>query len=136
MSDAMESLINLATGIVAFIALSVAARPADNKHQFGHDKAEYFSSIIEGTLIVLASLDIIYTAINRIYNPQPLEALNLGMALSVLATIINLVTSKILLHYGKKHNSITLEADAHHLMTDVWTTIGIILGILLVKVTN
>ena len=136
MSDAMESFINLIAGIIAFISLTIAARPADTKHPFGHNKAEYFSSIIEGTLIVLAAIGIIYTGINRIYHPQPLDELNLGMALSVLATIINLVTSRILLHYGKKHNSITLEADAHHLMTDVWTTVGIIIGIFLVKITH
>jgi cation diffusion facilitator family transporter len=136
MSDAMESLINLIAGIIAFISLTIAARPADAKHPFGHDKAEYFSSIIEGLLIVIAAFGIIYTAVNRIYHPQPLEELNIGMALSILATLINLATSRILLHYGKKHNSITLEADAHHLMTDVWTTVGIIIGIVMVKITN
>ena len=136
MSDAMESFINLIAGIIAFISLTIAARPADTKHPFGHNKAEYFSSIIEGTLIVLAAVGIIYTAINRLYHPQPLEELNIGIVLSVLATLINLGTSRILLHYGKKHNSITLEADAHHLMTDVWTTVGIIVGILMVKITN
>jgi cation diffusion facilitator family transporter len=136
MSDAMESFINLIAGIIAFISLTIAARPADAKHPFGHDKAEYFSSIIEGLLIVLAAFGIIYTAINRIYHPQPLEALNIGMGLSIFATLINLATSRIMLHYGKKHNSITLEADAHHLMTDVWTTVGIIAGIIMVKITN
>lgn len=136
MSDAMESLINLAAGIVAFIMLTIASRPPDVEHPFGHDKAEYFSSLFEGVLIVIAALGIGYTAINRLYHPRPLESLNVGMLLSVLATLINLVTSRILLHYGKKHNSITLEADAHHLMTDVWTTVGIIAGIFLVKVTH
>ena len=136
MSDAMESLINLAAGIVAFIMLTIASRPPDAEHPFGHDKAEYFSSLIEGVLIVLAALGIVYAAINRIYHPQPLQALNMGMVLSVLATLINLVTSRILLYYGRKHNSITLEADAHHLMTDVWTTVGIIVGIFLVKLTH
>lgn len=102
MSDAMESFINLIAGIIAFISLTIAARPADTKHPFGHNKAEYFSSIIEGTLIVLAAVGIIYTAINRLYHPQPLEELNIGIVLSVLATLINLGTSRILLHYGKK----------------------------------
>lgn len=136
MSDAMESLINLAAGIVAFSMLIIAARPPDKEHPFGHDKAEYFSSLIEGVLIVIAAIGISYTAINRIYHPQPLSELNTGMMLSVLATIINLVTARILLHYGRKHNSITIEADSQHLMTDVWTTVGIIVGIFLVKLTN
>ena len=136
LSDAMESLVNLVAGIVAFVALSIASRPADKEHPFGHDKAEYFSSLIEGILIVLAAVAIIYTAINRIYHPLPLEDLNVGMALSLIATLINFVTARIMLHYGKKHNSISLEADAHHLMTDVWTTVGIIVGIVLVKFTN
>jgi cation diffusion facilitator family transporter len=136
MSDALESFINLAAGIVAFIMLTIAVRPPDKEHPFGHDKAEYFSSLIEGVLIVLAAIGIVYAAINRIYHPQPLEELNLGMMLSIVATLINLVTARILLHYGRKHNSITLEADSRHLMTDVWTTVGIIIGIILVKVTN
>jgi cation diffusion facilitator family transporter len=136
LSDAMESFINLAAGIVAFVMLTIAAKPPDKEHPFGHDKAEYFSSLIEGVLIVLAAIGIVYAAINRIYHPQPLDELNIGMALSILATIINFVVSRILLHYGRKHNSITLEADAHHLMTDVWTTVGIVIGIVLVKFTN
>ena len=136
MSDAIESLINLAAGIVAFIMLTVAARPPDKEHPFGHDKAEYFSSLIEGILIVLAAIGISFAAINRIYHPQPLGSLNLGLMFSVIATIINLITARILLYYGRKHNSITLEADSDHLMTDVWTTIGIIAGIFLVKLTN
>lgn len=136
MSDAMESFINLAAGIVAFRMLTIAVRPPDEEHPFGHDKAEYFSSLIEGVLIVLAAVGIVYAAINRIYHPQPLEDLGVGMLLSVGATLINLATARILLYYGRKHNSITLEADSHHLMTDVWTTVGIILGIVLVKFTN
>lgn len=136
LSDAMESFINLAAGIVAFVMLTIAAHPPDKEHPFGHDKAEYFSSLIEGVLIVLAAIGIIYAAVNRIYHPRLLEDLNIGMALSLFATLINFVTSRILMHFGKKHNSITLEADAHHLMTDVWTTIGIVIGIILVKLTN
>lgn len=135
-SDAMESFVNLAAGIVAFIMLTIAARPPDKEHPYGHQKAEYFSSLIEGVLIVLAAVGILYAAVNRIYHPQPLQELNIGMALSVLATGINFVAARILLHYGRKHNSISLEADSRHLMTDVWTTVGIITGILLVKITN
>jgi len=136
LSDAMESFINLAAAIVAFRMLIIAARPPDKEHPFGHEKAEYFSSLIEGVLIVLAAIGIIYAAINRLYHPLPLEELNLGMALSLLATLINLVTARILLYFGKKHNSITLEADAQHLMSDVWTTVGIVIGIILVKFTG
>lgn len=136
LSDAMESGINLIAGIVAFYSLTVAARPADKEHPFGHDKAEYFSSLTEGVLIVLAAFGIAYTAINRLYHPQPLQALDYGMLLSVVATIINFITSRVLLYFSKKHNSITIEADAHHLMTDVWTTVGIIAGIFLVKITG
>ncbi len=136
MSDAMESGINLIAGIVAFYSLTVAARPADKEHPFGHDKAEYFSSLAEGVLIVIAAFGIAYAAINRLYHPQPLESLDYGMLLSVAATVINLITARILLYYSKKYNSITIEADAHHLMTDVWTTVGIIAGIFLVKLTG
>lgn len=136
LSDAMESFINLAAGILAFVMLTIAARPPDKEHPFGHDKAEYFSSLIEGVLIVLAAIGIVYAAINRMYHPRQLDELNMGMLLSFLASLINLATSRILLHYGRKHNSITLEADSQHLMTDVWTTVGIIFGILLVKLTN
>lgn len=136
MSDAMESLVNLVAGIVAFVALTIASRPADREHPFGHDKAEYFSSLIEGVLILLAAVGIIYSAINRLYHPRPLEDLGYGMALSILATSINFATARVLLHYGKKHDSITLEADAHHLMTDVWTTLGIVAGIVMVKFTS
>jgi cation diffusion facilitator family transporter len=136
MSDAMESFINLAAGIVAFVMLTIAARPPDKEHPFGHDKAEYFSSLIEGVLIVIAAIGIAYAAIDRIYHPKPLEELGIGMVLSVIATLINFATARILLHYGKKYNSITIESDAHHLMTDVWTTVGIIVGIGLVKFTN
>lgn len=136
MSDALESGINLLAAVVAFYSLSVAARPADKEHPFGHEKAEYFSSLTEGVLIVLAALGIAYAAINRIYNPKPLESLNYGMLLSVVATLVNLVTARVLLYFSKKYNSITIEADAHHLMTDVWTTVGIVLGIFLVKFTG
>lgn len=136
LSDAMESFINLAAGIVAFVMLTIAAHPPDKEHPFGHDKAEYFSSLIEGVLIVLAAVGIIYAAVNRIYHPRILEELNIGIVLSISATLINYMSSRILMYFGKKHNSITLEADAHHLMTDVWTTLGIVAGIILVKLTN
>lgn len=136
MSDALESGINLLAAVVAFYSLTVAARPADREHPFGHEKAEYFSSLAEGVLIILAAFGIAYAAINRIFFPQPLESLGFGMLLSVGATVVNLVTARVLLYYSKKHNSITIEADAHHLMSDVWTTVGILVGIFLVKLTG
>jgi cation diffusion facilitator family transporter len=132
----MESFINLGAAIVAYIMLTIAAHPPDKEHPFGHDKAEYFSSLIEGVLIVIAAIGIVWAAINRIYHPRLLQELNIGMVLSLLATLINFITARTLLFYGRKHNSITLEADARHLMTDVWTTIGIIIAVLLVKFTN
>lgn len=136
LSDAMESFINLIAGVVAFVLLKIAFRPPDKEHPFGHDKAEYFSSLIEGSLIILAAAGIGYAAIARIINPKPLGELNVGMLFSVVATIINLVTARVLLFYGRKHKSITIEADARHLMTDVWTTVGILIGILVVKFTG
>jgi len=136
LSDAMESIINLVAGIVAFLMLKIAFNPPDKEHPFGHDKAEYFSSLIEGSLIIIAAIGIGIAAINRIIHPKPLEELNLGMVFSVFATLINLVTARILLYHGRKYKSITLEADARHLMTDVLTTVGILLGILIVKFTN
>ncbi len=102
LSDAMESFINLAAGIVAFAMLKIAANPPDKEHPFGHDKAEYFSSMIEGVLIVLAAIGIIYAAVNRIYHPRLLEELNIGVALSLSATLINFITSRILMYSGTK----------------------------------
>jgi len=117
---------------MALWMLTLAALPADDDHAHGHGKAEYFSSAFEGFLILLAALSIGYTAVDRIFNPQPLEAVGAGLLVSVVASAINFATARILLEVGKKHNSITLEADAHHLMTDVWTSAGVIGGVGLV----
>jgi cation diffusion facilitator family transporter len=116
--------------------LSLAALPADDNHAHGHGKAEYFSSAFEGFLILLAAIGIAYAAIERLLNPQPLEAVGIGLAVSVVASIINLATARILMDVGRKANSITLEADAHHLMTDVWTSAGVIAGVGLVWATG
>jgi cation diffusion facilitator family transporter len=132
LSDAIESFVNLAGAIMALWMLTLAALPADDDHAHGHGKAEYFSSAFEGFLILLAALSIGYTAVDRIFNPQPLEAVGAGLLVSVVASAINFATARILLEVGKKHNSITLEADAHHLMTDVWTSAGVIGGVGLV----
>ncbi len=129
LSDALESFVNLAGAMMALAMLSLAAMPADEHHAHGHGKAEYFSSAFEGFLILVAAVGIAYAAIERLLNPQPLEAVGIGLAVSVIASVINLATSRILMGVGKKYKSITLEADAHHLRTDVWTSAGVILGV-------
>lgn len=135
-SDALESCVNLVAAIIALFMITLAEKPPDEKHKFGHNKAEYFSSAIEGGLIVLAAFSIIRSAIPRIIHPQPLENVGLGLLVAVLASMINLVASIILVKNGKKHNSITLEADGKHLMTDVVTSGGVLLGIGLIKLTG
>lgn len=136
LSDAIESFVNLAGAMMALWMLTLAALPADDDHAHGHSKAEYFSSAFEGLLILLAALSIGYTAIERLLNPQPLEAVWVGLIVSVVASIINFATARILLSAGRQHNSITLEADAHHLLTDVWTSVGVIVGVALVSLTG
>ena len=132
LSDAIESFVNLAGALIALWMLTLAAQPADAAHPHGHGKAEYFSSAFEGFLIVLAAFSIGYAAVMRLLEPQPLEAVGVGLVVSVIASIINFATAGVLMRVGKKHNSITLEADAHHLMTDVWTSAGVIAGVGLV----
>lgn len=136
LSDALESVVNLAAALVALYALKLILRPADERFNFGFSKAEYFASGFEGGMILLAAVAIIITAIPRLINPVPLEQIGLGLVISVIATIINLAVALILLKAGKQYNSITLEADAKHLMTDVWTTVGVLVGIALVQVTG
>jgi cation diffusion facilitator family transporter len=136
LSDALESLVNLVAAIVALIVLTVAARPPDEDHAYGHDKAEYFSSGVEGGLILIAAASIAYAAIGRIRDPQPIEQAGLGLAISVVASGINLVVARILLQAGRHYHSITLEADAHHLMTDVWTSVGVVVGVAAVALTG
>lgn len=129
LSDALESLINLVAAVIVLVTLSVAARPPDDNHAYGHDKIEYFSSGAEGIMILLAAFSIAYTAWERLWHPEPLQQLDLGIAVSVFASLINLLVARILIAVGRSRHSITLEADGKHLMTDVWTTIGILLGI-------
>lgn len=136
LSDALESFVNLAGAMMALAMLSLAAMPADDNHAHGHGKAEYFSSALEGFLILIAAVGIGYAAIDRLFNPQPLEAVGIGLAVSVIASVINLATSRILMSVGRKHKSITLEAGAHHLLTDVWTSAGVIVGVGLVWATG
>jgi cation diffusion facilitator family transporter len=136
LSDAIESFVNLAGAIMALWMLTLAALPPDDDHAHGHGKAEYFSSAFEGFLILLAAVSIGYTAIDRLMNPQPLQAVAIGLLVSVVASVINFATARTLMRVGRAHNSITLEADAHHLMTDVWTSAGVIVGVGLVWLTG
>jgi len=136
LSDAIESFVNLAGALMALGMLSVAARPADESHAYGHTKAEYFSSAFEGFLILGAAVWIAVEAIERLFNARPVQAATIGLGVAVLATIVNFVTARILMTAGRKSRSITLEADAHHLLTDVWTSIGVIVGVALVWLTD
>jgi cation diffusion facilitator family transporter len=136
LSDAIESLVNLVGGIMALAMLTIAARPADEDHPYGHSKAEYFSSGVEGSLILLAAVSIGYAAVGRLIAPKPLEQVGLGLAVSVLASLVNLVVALLLLRVGRKRNSITLEANAQHLLTDVWTSVGVVLGVGAVALTG
>lgn len=136
LSDAIESLVNLAGALMALTMLTIAARPADHDHVYGHSKAEYFSSVTEGALIFGAALAIIAAAVQKLFQPRPLEQLGVGLAISVTAASLNFLVARILLNAGRQRHSITLEADAHHLMTDVWTSIGVLLGVALAGITG
>jgi cation diffusion facilitator family transporter len=136
LSDALESVVNLAAAIVALIVLGIAHKEPDEEHAYGHGKAEYLSSGLEGGLILVAAVSIIYTAVPRLFDPAGIDQIGLGIAASVTASIINLLVARILLRAGKTYESITLEADARHLITDVLTTGGVIIGILAVSITG
>jgi cation diffusion facilitator family transporter len=129
LSDALESLANLVAAVVALIALSVAVRPADEDHAYGHTKAEYFSSGFEGALILIAAASIVVAAIQRLFNPLPIRDPGLGLAITAVATVVNLGVARVLFRAGRRHESIALEADAQHLMSDVWTSLGVIVGV-------
>ena len=136
LSDALESLVNLASAIMALVMLTIAARPPDESHVYGHSKAEYFASVTEGILILGASIGIISAAINRLLQPQEMEQLGLGLGVSVAASAINFTVARVLLRAGRVRRSITLEADSHHLMTDVWTSVGVIGGVAMAGLTG
>jgi len=136
LSDAAESIINLVAAVIAFAALLIAARPADETHPYGHEKIEYFSSGVEGTLILFAAVGIMYSGIHRLLHPQTLNDLDLGLAIGLGASAINFIVARILLASAKRHDSITLEADARHLLTDVWTSVGVVAGLLIVRLTG
>jgi cation diffusion facilitator family transporter len=136
LSDALESFVNLAAAAMMLVMITVAARPPDERHAFGYDKAEYFASGAEGALILLAAAAIGWAAARRLLHPQPLERAGLGLVISVLASAVNLGVARVLLAAGRRHHSIALEADGHHLMTDVWTSAGVVAGIGLVAATG
>jgi cation diffusion facilitator family transporter len=136
LSDALESLVNLVGALMALAMLTIAARPADEDHDFGHSKAEYFSSGVEGTLILLAAAAILVAAIPRLITPSPIEQVGLGLAVSVAASLVNLFVAQVLLRAGRQHHSITLEANSRHLMTDVWTSVGVLAGVGAVALTG
>jgi len=136
LSDAIESFVNLAGALMALGMLTLAAMPADDGHAHGHTKAEYFSSAFEGFLILVAAVWIAVEAVGRLLDPRPVQLAAIGLGVAVLATIVNFLTARILLRVGRESRSITLEADAHHLFTDVWTSVGVIVGVALVWVTG
>jgi cation diffusion facilitator family transporter len=132
LSDAMESLVNLTAAIVALIALRVAERPADHNHDFGHGKAEYLSAGVEGGMVFLAAAAIVWTSVRRLMDPVPLDRPALGLALSAVAGLMNLAVGIALIRAGHANRSVVLEADGRHLLTDVWTTAGVLVGVTLV----
>ena len=136
LADAAESVVNLVAAIVALIVLKVAARPADASHNFGHTKAEYFSAAVEGVMIFVAAISIVVLALQRLLSPQSLESVGVGLMISVAASVLNGAVALVLIRAGKRHRSITLRADGKHLMTDVWTSAGVLAGIALVWVSG
>lgn len=136
LSDAAESMVNLVAAIVALVSLTIAARPADHNHHFGHSKAEYFSAALEGIMVFVAAASIIYLGIERLLNPRPLESLGVGLAISMVAAVLNGIVGRILIKVGTRHRSITLRADGRHLMTDVYTSVGVVVGLGLAWLTG
>jgi cation diffusion facilitator family transporter len=136
LSDAAESVVNLVAAVVALAVLHWAAKPADEEHTYGHAKAEYFSAGIEGALILVAAVTIAATAIDRLVHPSGLQDVGLGLAISVGASLINLAVGRLLVRTGREHRSITLEADGRHLLTDVWTSVGVVVGVAAVVITG
>ncbi|WP_279107583.1 cation diffusion facilitator family transporter [Gordonia paraffinivorans] len=136
LSDALESIVNVVAAVAAFVALRVAAKPLDSGHNFGHTKAEYFSAVFEGVLIVVAAVIIVVSAVDRLLHPRELESVGLGLGISIAATVLNGAVGLFLIAVGRRHRSLTLEADGKHLMTDVATTIGVVIAVFLVAWTG
>ena len=135
-SDAAESTVNLVAAVVALWALNLSDKPADDNHDFGHGKAEYMSSAVEGSLIFVAAAAIVMGGVNRLIHPVEIEQIGLGLLLSTVASLLNLGTGLLLIRQGRLHRSITLEADGRHLITDVWTSVGVLVAIGLIGVTG
>jgi cation diffusion facilitator family transporter len=136
LSDALESLVNLVAAAMTLTMLSIASRPADEDHPHGHTKAEYFASGAEGAMILLAAVGIVWAAVTRLLAPRPVEAPLIGVAVSAAATVLNFAAARVLLRAGHRHHSIALEADAHHLMADVWTSTGVLVAIGIIALTG
>jgi cation diffusion facilitator family transporter len=136
LSDALESLVNLSAALLAVRILTIVARPPDKEHAYGHSKAEYFSSLFEGSMILVAAISIVFTAVQRLINPQSIERIGLGLGISLSASILNLLVARLLMRIGHQRNSIALEADGQHLMTDVWTSLTILAGVGAVALTD
>lgn len=136
LSDAIESSVNLLAAFVALAVLSVAAQPPDKEHEYGHSKAEYFAGGVEGGLILVAAIVISISAVSRLVDPQPIEKIGLGLIMSVIAAMLNFFVARVLLRAGRQYRSMTLQADARHLLTDVWTTGGVLLGVVAVAITG
>lgn len=136
LSDALESIVNIVAAVVALVALRTAMKPADERHHFGHGKAEYFSAQIEGFMILLAAVVIIGTAIERLLKPAPLEQVGWGLAVSTIASLLNGGVAFILMRAGRKYRSPVLDADGRHLLTDVWTSVGVLIGVGAVQLTG
>lgn len=136
LSDAAESVVNLVAAVVALITLKIAARPADKNHHFGHSKAEYFSAAIEGVMIFIAASVILISSVERFINPAPLENVGVGLLISGVASVLNGTVAVILMRAGTRHRSAVLSADGKHLMTDVWTSVGVVVGVALVWLTG
>ena len=136
LSDAMESLVNLASAVFGLMMVTIAARPADEEHPYGHHKAEYFSSGFEGILILVAALGIIWVAVHRLFDPQPIEQVGWGLALSVGSSALNGLLAWLMFRAARQHRSLALEADARHLVTDVWTSAGVVVGLVLVSLSG
>jgi len=136
LSDALESIVNLVAALFAFVALMIAVRPADDTHPYGHEKIEYFSSGVEGTLILIAAIGIMFSAVQRLLHPMPLARLDAGLLLGLAASATNFLVARLLLRAARQHDSITIEANAKHLLTDVWTTLGVLAALFIVKLTG
>jgi cation diffusion facilitator family transporter len=136
LSDAMESVVNLASAMFGLLMVTLAAQPADEEHPYGHHKAEYFSAGFEGILILVAALGIIWAALHRLWDPQPVEQIGLGLVLSIISSALNGWLAWVLFRAARLHRSIALEADAKHLVSDVWTSVGVVVGMVMVSLSG